>query len=115
MKYIVDKHESVETQYNKMPSGISGNLDARKIIDISKKFGINLGHIPNTEETKNTLLFLKTYRNSLAHGNTTFSNTGALVTFSDLQKYKKRTTDFLEYLINLYDDYVNQRLYSSPR
>ncbi len=104
--------DSINSQIciNNLPN-TSGNLDLRKIIFISKLFEINLGKIPNYSRTSEILLSIKNKRNDLAHGNKSFSEIGALVTINDIKEAKDTVIIFLNHVINIYQKYVNKKLY----
>lgn len=110
-KELSDKLHTEVLSYVEMPTGISGNLDFLQMVEISKKFNINFGCVPDVEKVKETLLYLKKNRNDLAHGNTTFSFVGANVSLVELKKHKSNTIKFLNHCIGVYDQYVQQKLY----
>lgn len=97
--------------FSDMPAGTSGNLDFAKMVEISERFNINFGHVPNVDDVKTTLLYLKKNRNDLAHGNMTFSYVGANVSLNDLNDYKNHTIAFLQHCIGVYSQYVQQKKY----
>lgn len=97
--------------YSEMPAGTSGNLDFSKMVEISDKFDINFGHVPDVEDVKTTLQYLKKNRNDLAHGNTTFSYVGANVSMTELNDHKNHTIVFLQHCIGVYNQYVLQKKY----
>lgn len=106
-----DQLQSSVLTFSDMPSGTSGNLDFAKMVEISGKFNINFGNVPNVEDVKTTLLYLKKNRNDLAHGNTTFSYVGANVSLSELADYRNYTIAFLQHCIGVYNQYVQQKKY----
>lgn len=110
-KHILDVELFSELEYTELPSGVSGNLDFSIMVELSKKFAINFGNVPNVENVKETLRFLKKNRNDLAHGNVTFSSVGANVSFLELVDYKSYTISFLNHCIGVYDLYVQQKKY----
>ena len=108
--YSDNLHVSV-LSFSEMPAGTSGNLDFAKMVEISDKFNINFGRVPNVENVKTTLQYLKKNRNDLAHGNTTFSFVGANVSLSELIDHKDYTIAFLQHCINVYNQFVQQKKY----
>ena len=88
---------------------ISGNIDLRKIIEICKVIDIKLGKIPNKDKVSNTLVNIKNTRNDLAHGNKSFGDIGALVVLSDLNDYKETIYGFLEYLIENFISFIQEK------
>lgn len=111
VKKVSDTLHSEVLYYTGMPSGTSGNLDFSKMVEISGKFSINFGNLPNVESVKTTLLYLKKNRNDLAHGNSTFSSVGANVSLAELVNHKDNTILFLQHCISVYDQYVHQKKY----
>lgn len=106
-----DNLHSAVLSYDDMPAGTSGNLDFSKMVEISGKFDINFGHVPDVDDVKTTLLYLKKNRNDLAHGNTTFSFVGANVSLTELNDHKNYTISFLQHCIGVYNQYVQHKLY----
>lgn len=110
-KTLSDSLHTAVLAFSDMPAGTSGNLDFPKMVEISGKFDINFGHVPDVEKVKTTLQYLKKNRNDLAHGNTTFSYVGANVSLSDLNDHRNYTIAFLQHCIGVYDQYVQQKKY----
>lgn len=108
-KNIADTLSSELMEFKELPSDISGNLDLRKIIFLSKKIGISLGRIPNVDRTREILLSIKNKRNDLAHGNKSFSDVGSFLTYNELEDYKERTLEFLEFLIHKFQIFVSEK------
>lgn len=107
---IIDGINDSPINIDKMPN-TSGNLDMRKIIELSKTIGVNLGDIPNVRQVGRVLLSIKEKRNKLAHGNVSFSGIGSLVTISELVVAKDTVLTFLKYVIEKYQDYVKNKNY----
>ena len=110
-KDISDNLQSAVLSYAEMPAGTSGNLDFAKMVEISGKFDINFGNVPNIDDVKTTLSYLKKNRNDLAHGNTTFSYVGANVSLTELIGHKNHTIAFLQHCIGVYDQYIQHKEY----
>lgn len=113
-RYAKDYSDNLRTTvltYSEMPAGTSGNLDFSKMVEISDKFNINFGHVPDVDDVKTTLHYLKKNRNDLAHGNTTFSSVGAYVSLTELNGHKNHTISFLRHCIDVYEQYVQQKKY----
>lgn len=94
---------------------ISGNIDLRKIIDICKAIDVKLGKIPNKDKVSNTLLNIKNTRNELAHGIKSFGDIGALVVLSDLNDYKETIYGFLEYIIEIFISFIQDKKFMSNK
>ena len=110
-KTLSDSLHTAVLSFSEMPVGTSGNLDFPKMVEISGKFDINFGHVPNVDNVKTTLQYLKKNRNDLAHGNTTFSFVGANVSLTELNNHKNNTIAFLLHCIGVYDQYVQNKSY----
>jgi len=72
----------------------SGNLDAREIITVLKKYGIVF------EERCSELKTIKVIRNKLAHGEDSFEEIGRNLSIPQISKMADRTYAYLEKMIN---------------
>ena len=89
---------------------ISGSLDAQKIREIAKIFGFS----ETTKKAKRggaDLLIVKTQRNSLAHGVSTFSDCGRRYDINDLERIKDDVIFFLEDIIKNINSYIEAKEY----
>lgn len=84
---------------------ISGNIDAKKIREIAKKFGYL------EPKDGRGLQTIKDKRNQLAHGEFTFSDIGKNFTSSDLIDYKSEVVTFIENVLNNVETYINAKGY----
>lgn len=80
----------------------SGNLDAREIINVLKKYGISF------EQRCSELKTIKDYRNKLAHGEESFEEIGRTLTVQQLEEMKKRTFEYLEKMIEEITRYLDE-------
>ncbi|MBW4897644.1 hypothetical protein KZY62_03275 [Prevotella denticola] len=82
---------------------ISGNLDVRKINELTKSLGIDIESykMKDKDRIANDFLSIKNKRNKLAHGEDSFSTIGSLLTLSDLRRYKDNVYVFLETVIRI--------------
>lgn len=90
---------------------ISGNLDAKKIRELARAYGFS----EITKKAKrggSDLLTVKTQRNSLAHGQSTFSECGRNYNINDLKQIKNEVVWFLEDIIKNIKTYIDEREYS---
>lgn len=87
--------------------GISGNLNARKIKEICDKHRIRY-RLQNQGES---LERVKRERNSLAHGDVSFSDCARDLTIGDLENIKDEVIQFLLDILNGMKDYYDQKLY----
>ena len=80
---------------------ISGNIDRRKILMLSEKYGFSM-RVHYSAGDGNKLHIVKVRRNDLAHGNTSFSECGREFTYSDLHSIKIEVVRYLrQILINI--------------
>lgn len=85
---------------------ISGNLDGRKIREISDYIGFsNLTH--HTAKNGIKLLQVKTQRNNLAHGSISFSECGRQYTYEDLNTTKNQVIIYLRSIIKNIQTYID--------
>lgn len=89
--------------------GISGNLNARKIKEICDKHRIRY-RLQNQGES---LERVKRERNSLAHGDVSFSDCARDLTISDLENIKDEVIQFLQDILDGMKDYYDQKLYKA--
>lgn len=84
---------------------ISGNIDAQEIRKIAKQIG--------WEQTKDgrDLATVKNKRNSLAHGEFTFSDIGKDYTIRELIEIKNKTLQYLDDVLQKVEEYVNSKKY----
>lgn len=94
-----------ETQSNE----VSGNLDARKIRDLFKTYGL-----PEIAKKCDPMLKVKNKRNSLAHGNETFAQVGGNFTVQELIIMKNEIKSFLDTLLADTDKYISEKTYLMP-
>lgn len=87
--------------------GISGNLNARKIKDICDKHGIRY----RLETSGESLERVKRERNSLAHGDVSFSACARELTISDLEDIKDEVMLFLKGILDGMKNYYDQKAY----
>jgi hypothetical protein len=87
---------------------VSGNVDARKIKDIAKKYGF----VPPAADGGD-LLTVKSNRNDLAHGSKSFAEVGRDYTMEEIINIKNKVIDYLSILVNNVTFYINQQNYFS--
>lgn len=87
----------------------SGNVDARKIREIAKKYGFSTH--TNTARTKSgaKLLTVKTRRNDLAHGIYSFQECGKEYTLQDMLEIKNEVTTYLAQILNNIESYIDNK------
>lgn len=77
---------------------LSGNADFENVLIIMQKHGINV-NTSNIGKYSNELKNIKNIRNSLAHGGTSFIESGRDISFNDIKKMCVHTEEYLEQLI----------------
>ncbi|MDV2911068.1 MAE_28990/MAE_18760 family HEPN-like nuclease [Pediococcus acidilactici] len=88
-----------------------GNLAARSITKLCKKFGITL-NIPSEVNSKAGILEdIKNKRNSLGHGDKSFCEIGTSVTIKDIESWFKEVTDYLNHFTEQISEYVSNKGY----
>lgn len=89
--------------------GISGNLDAKKIKSICDKHKIRYC----LEASGESLEKIKRKRNSLAHGDVSFSECARDIPVSDLEDIKNEVIKFLTGILNGMKNYYDNKLYKN--
>ena len=107
-KVVEDK--VAEFDAGKLP--IQGNLDAKKIRELSKRYGFS--HI-TTKRTQGGALLLKVKegRNDLAHGLKSFTECGRDLTFSSLHAMKSQVVLYMRQILRNMETFVHKKEYMS--
>ena len=90
---------------------ISGNVDGRKIREFSDKHGFSERTHRNAKNG-NKLHQIKTQRNNLAHGNTSFAECGRVYTILQLRETKKEVILYLRNILRNIKTYLDNREYA---
>lgn len=85
---------------------VSGNVDARKIAEIARKYGFN-----SPTSRGDRLLTIKTQRNDLAHGAKSFSEVGRSYSMKDIAALKDDVVTYLREMINHVGAYLDGQHY----
>ena len=85
---------------------VSGNVDARRIKDLSDEYGIN-----HPAADGNDLLTVKTSRNDLAHGSKSFAEVGRTFTIADIIRIKDKVIAYLAAMLSNVTAYIQHQLY----
>lgn len=108
---IVRKIDSINLEVikfkKKIKHNVSGNLDAKKIREISKEYSIQ----ENKRIKGERLLNIKNNRNKLAHGQVSFSELGRIYTVSDIRKYYKECELFLREYLLCVESYIDKKTF----
>lgn len=86
---------------------ISGNIDAQKIREIANQIGWEVS------KDGRELATIKNKRNSLAHGEYTFSAIGKDFTINDLEKYRNKTLGYLDDVLSKVETFITQQKYKT--
>jgi hypothetical protein len=107
---LIRNNVAIELFYRdkeKRNSETSGILDAKKIREISDKYGIEFN------KSNGGLKDIKDKRINLAHGIQSFLDCCNTVTFRDLSLLKDEAIDFLETFISAVEDYLSNKKYKN--
>lgn len=100
----------IELSPEKLP--ISGNLDANGIRNLFGKHDINSkAHHRSLQGAE--LKTVKDQRNSLAHGNTSFTECGQQYAINDIESIKRQTTIYLRSLLKNIKKYIEDEKYAA--
>lgn len=101
-------HNVTFEEYAKNVTIFSGNLDAKKIRDILRRFGINKNFHVKKEEK---LIQIKGIRNKLAHGESSFNEIGRNYSYDDMQKFYDIVSFYLKEFTNIITTYLDRKQY----
>ncbi|MEM6187633.1 MAE_28990/MAE_18760 family HEPN-like nuclease [Shewanella vaxholmensis] len=90
--------------------GISGNLDVKKIKDCALIYGVKSEALENRKS--NGLFVVKAKRNSLAHGELSFTQCGREYDFYELLEIKKEVVSYMRFVLNLFKSRINSKYYA---
>lgn len=88
---------------------LAGNLDAKRIKSLCDKHRIRY----LAQDNKSALRTVKEKRNSLAHGDVSFSECARDLTLSDLSDIKIAVVDFMKGILDGMEKYYNNKEYSN--
>lgn len=106
-KIVNDITQNTPLTLTKGMLGINGNLDAKLIKDICDKHRIRY----RVTDDQLVLDDVKKKRNSLAHGDESFSRCARDLTLSDLEIIKDTVILFISEILNGMDAYYNEKQY----
>lgn len=89
----------------------SGNVDAKRIREISQEYGFSSKNISKKAKGGSDLLTIKTNRNDLAHGSKSFSEIGRNYTITDLQEMKEASFAYLDSILKNIESYIQKQEY----
>lgn len=88
-----------------------GNLDAGKIYDLAKIYGISNHPQFRQDTVGEAFKEIRDKRNSLAHGDLTFKECGKNFTIQQIGEYKNCVIDYLKLILDNIADYINKKNY----
>lgn len=89
----------------------NGNIDGRKIRELSENYGFSVSTDYNQTKNGNCLVIIKGRRNDLAHGVFSFTEVGKDYSIEDLEKMKDETIHYLEEIIQNIESYLTNQDY----
>lgn len=89
----------------------SGNIDGKKIKELSANYGFNSSTDYNKTKHGKCLLDIKGKRNDLAHGVFSFTEVGKDYSISDLEKMKDETINYLSEILTNIETYLTNQEY----
>lgn len=92
----------------------SGNIDGRKIKEVSEEFGFSCRTNAKQTSDGKHLLTVKTNRNNLAHGLSSFREVGQNYSIEDLYKIMDQTINYLSEILNNIKIYLDEQKYLIP-
>ncbi|GHT50631.1 hypothetical protein AGMMS49982_06320 [Bacteroidia bacterium] len=94
----------------------SGNVDGKKIREISVKYGFNSDTDYNKTKHGSHLVTIKDKRNDLAHGIFSFTEVGKEYTIQDLEEMKDKTLNYISEILDNIECYLlgQDYLYRQP-
>lgn len=105
-KIMAEEVTSFDTERIRM----HGNLDARKIKELSRKYGFS--HVtPDSTQGGNLLFMVKQGRNDLAHGRKSFTEYGRDLTFPALEEMKVQVIIYLKHILENMERFVTNKEY----
>ncbi len=105
-----EKHINLEyREYIKKVNIFSGNLDARKIKEVFNQYGIYI----NFDDEEKSMLKVKNNRNSLSHGDKSFTNCSRDITVEEAGKIKDCVFDYLDNVYAQVEKYLNEEEYKA--
>jgi hypothetical protein len=102
--------------------GGGGNWDDNRIEAIGDRLGCSLRVSPSAyslvkrpfRDDQGALVFIKSFRNRLAHGNISFAEGGDGVTVTDLRDLKGRTAVYLREVVASFQSYIDRYEFLLP-
>jgi hypothetical protein len=103
------KEKPTDTQPQYVKDLFSGNINAKTIYDLAKKYGFSPNTDPKLTNNGQALRVVKDKRNDLAHGVFSFQEVGKDFTEQDLLKIKDQVIAYLSQILDNIEDYINNK------
>ena len=97
-------------KFRALATNISGSMDIRNIYNVLLQHGCTIDNCKR-EDYANSFLIVKNKRNSLAHGNISFSECGTNYVLSDIEKMRQDIITFLEKVIESIYKFITDKKY----
>ena len=93
----------------------SGNVDAKEIKKMSKKYGFSCSTDARKTDNGAKLLPIKSHRNDLAHGFISFKECGKDYTIQDMMRMKKEVLSYIGEILENIDSYLIRQEFKRPQ
>lgn len=113
---------ATETKGLTIEKGGGGNWDHKSIDKFSLQLGFKLTLSPKTRKFLNNtfsedlgpISLIKHYRNKLAHGNISFTQSAENITVSRLEELTKQTITYMEEVVECFDVFIHNHEFLKP-
>lgn len=102
-------NEKIKFNQNLIFQQLSGNVDAKRIIELSQKYGFEMPQLDG--EIAEILNKIKENRNYLSHGNLTFADCGKDYSTDEIVLFKDRVLNYMEKIINNINFFIESKNY----
>ena len=89
----------------------SGNIDAKKVKEVSEKYGFSCQTDYRSTKNGEKLLIVKSQRNALAHGDLSFQDCGQDYTIQDMITIKNEVLNYLDEILNNIEVFLSEQKY----
>lgn len=86
--------------------GISGNINTKKIVEVSNKLGIKIDQKENV-----SIKIIKDNRNDLAHGLKSFIDCGKDYTIQEIENTKNEAIKYMKFILKELENYIINKKY----
>lgn len=103
----------VKKSFNKQKA-FSGNIDSRKIVELSKVYGFSDRTVYDQTKNGHCLVEIKGKRNDLAHGVFSFTEVGKDYSVQDMEKMKSEAVHYLQQILSNIETSLLNQGYKQP-